>query len=158
MGVYDYAYAIRNVLLADLDQLQYDDSGANFGVGYSGWDSALSYSRANGLDYFGTILPAMGDDQQPMAFQYGMWQWSFYIRIHIKFDVDSDPTTDEKVADLADDLFDALINSTNVRTVVPSGAMKVTGFNYMGDPENINDVTYLTLECLVAIKVQIDRT
>ena len=158
MSVYAYAESIKDVLLADLDQFEYDDSGANLGVGYSGWDSALSYARANDLDYFGTVLPATGDDQTPKAFQYGMWQWSFYIRMHIKFDVTADPTADELVADLADDLFAALINATNVRTITPTGAVKVTAFNYMGDPENINDVTYLTLECLVAVKAQIDRT
>jgi len=158
MGVYDFAGNIRTVLLADLDQLQYDDAGANLGVGYSGWDSALSYARANDLDYFGTVMPAMGDDRAPKAFQYSMWQWSFYIRLHVKFEVDANPSSDELVANLADDLFSALINPDNIRTITPTGAVKVTAFNYMGDPENINDVTYLTLECLVAVTAQIDRT
>ena len=157
MGAYTYAENIKDVLIADLDQFEYDDSGANVGVGYSGWDSALSYARANNLDYFGSIFPAMGDDQAPDAFQYKLWQWVYYVRLHVKFDVDADPTSDELAATLADDAFDALIKSTNIQAIAPGGMVKVTAINYMSDPELINDVTYLTLEFMVAVKVQIAR-
>jgi len=157
MGAYTYAEGIKNVLIADLSQFQTDDSGENLGVGYIGWDSALKYARDNGLDYFGSIFPAMGSSQSPKAFQYGMWQWSYYVRLHVKFDVAASTSPDQKVAELADDVFEALINSVNVRTITSTGALTITDVNYMGEPENINDVTYLTLEFLVAVKAQIER-
>ena len=157
MAAYTYASNMRTILINDLSQFESDDAGSNLGVGYTGWDAALAYARDRGLDYFGSIFPAMGDDMTPKAFQYGMWQWFYYVRLHVKFDVSADPTPDELVATLADDVFAALIKSTNVQTIAPGGLVKVTAVNYMSNPELVNDVTYLTLEFMVAVKSQIAR-
>lgn len=151
---YTYAENLRTVLIADLSQFQEDDSGSNLGIGYTGWDQALQYARGNDLDYFGSIFPATGDDENPKAFGYGMWRWGYYIRMHIKFDVSASPSPDEMSASLSEDLLTALTNTTNVGTIAPGGYVRVVAANYLGVPENIETVTYLTLEFLVSVKAQ----
>lgn len=152
-----YAEAIRDTLVNSLSQFVSDDSGTNLGVGFSGWDSALKYSRANNLDYFGSVFAATGDEDEPKAFGYGMWRWGHYVRMHVKFEVDASPTPDEKANSLADDFMDAMLNSSNVFSISSSGHVKVAAANYLGQPENVENVTYLTIEFLVVVTEQLSR-
>jgi len=154
---YAYASNIRDVLVTDLTQFQEDDSGSNLGVGFTGWDDAYRYSLVNSLDYFGSIFPAMGDEETPKAFGYGMWRWSYYIRLHVRFEVEAVPSPDERIADLADAVFAAMIDVDNMNAIAPGGMVKVLAANYLGEPEKIEEVTYLTLEFLVSVKSQIAR-
>lgn len=154
---YTYAENIKSVIIASMSQFQSGDDGSNFGIGFSGWDAALDYSRVHNLDYFGSVFLATGDDETPMAFNYGMWRWLYYIRMHVKFEIDSPVTVDEKVMNLADEFMDALLDNDNVHTIAPSGFVKITSANYLGNAENINDVTYITIEFVVVIKEQIQR-
>lgn len=155
--IYNYAESIKDLVIAELSQFQSDDSGSNMGVGFSGWDNALAYARAHDLDYFGSVFPATGDEEQPKAFGYGMWTWIIYIRFHIKFEKDVTPTPDQKAQELADDFMSMMLNRTNLDTIDASASIKVLSANYIGEPEYISDVTYLVQEFLIAVKSQIDR-
>lgn len=149
---YTYAENMRDVLVSDLSQFQVDDSGTNLGVGYTGWDQAYLYARKNGLTHFGSVFLATGEDQNVKAFAYGMWEWMYYVRLHVKFEVEGTP--DEDVANLADAVLASLSNADNTRTIAPGGYVKINAANYIGSPENIEDVTYLTIEFLVSVKEQ----
>lgn len=156
---YAYAAALRTVLINGLDQFQSDDSGSNLGYGWTGWDEASAYARLNDLDYFGSVFMVTGDDQMLKAFDYGMWQWAYYVRMHVRFEVNYGTTSpDVKAATLADDFMDVMLNSDNLRTIAPSGNVKVASANYLGNPETVNDYTYLTVEFLVSVKEQISRS
>jgi len=154
---YTFAENIQSVLIDSVSAFQSDDSGSNLGVGYTGWDNAYRYARLNALDVFGSIFPATGDDQNTKAFGYGMWTWAYYIRIHVRFDVSADPSPDEVIANLSTSILAALSDGDNARTVAPGAYAKVVAANYLGEPENIEDVTYLTLEFLTSVKAQFER-
>lgn len=152
-----YAENIRDVLVASMSQFESTDSGTNLGVGWKGWDEAIDYARGNNLDCFGSVFLATGDEEEPKAFGYGMWRWNYYVRMHVKFDVTADPTPDEKVETLSSDFMDAILDSTNAFAITPTGYARVVAANYLGEPEKIDTVVYLTVEFLVAVKAQISR-
>lgn len=158
MNGYTYATNIKTVIINSMDQFQSDDTGSNIGVGFSGWDAAFAYSRENNLDYFGSVFLVMGDEEIPKALGYGMWRWVYYVRMHTKFDAASPVTTDQKVMELSSDFMDTFLDSTNIFSVAETGNVKVVSANYLANPEDINEITYLTTEYLIAVKEQISRS
>lgn len=153
-----YGPAIRTAIVNNLSQFVEDDAGSNIGVGYTGWDQAFAYARERDLDYFGSVFLATGDDEQPNAFNYGMWRWAYYIRLHVKFDTKAVPSVDTKASALSTDFVDMMMNSAILQTIADATLVKVVAANYLGEPEVVNDVTYLTIEFLVSVKEQISRS
>ena len=155
--VYTYANNMKSVIIDSMSQFQSDDTGANVGVGFTGFDQAIAYAYRNNLDCFCAIFPAFGDDDTPMAFNYGMWTWVYHVRFYIRFRVDSEPTSDQIAMDLDDEFMSTILDATNCFTIVPSGHVKVVAANYLSEAETINEVVYITRQYLVHVKQQIER-
>jgi hypothetical protein len=143
-------------MIDELDQfVEEEDIGANVGVGYSGWDDSYEYARTNDLDYFGAVFPLSGDAEEPMAFGNGMWRWSYLVRMHIRYDGKNLQASDNNAMTLANDFMTAMFDTTNRRAVASTGWAKVVASNYISDPLSINDVVYLSMEFVIAVKEQI---
>lgn len=151
-----YAGNIKQLMINELDQFQSSSSGANVGIGYSGFDSALDYSRAEDLDYFSAIFQMGGDADDPMAFGYGMWRWSYLVRMFTRYDGKDTAECDSNVATLADEFLVMMFGTENRQAIDGgSGWAKVIAANYIGDIMHINDAVYITMEFLIVVKQQV---
>ena len=154
---YTYATNIRQVMLDDLSQFsEVLGVGSNVDIGFSGWDKAYEYSRANNMDYFGAIFVLSGDTPEPTAFGKGMWRWSYLVRMHVRYDGKDLETCDNNAMTLAANFLDAMSDTENRQAIASSGWAKLVAANYLSDPLNVNDVVYLSMEFIVTVQEQID--
>lgn len=152
---YTYASNIRTAMLANLSQFEEDDFGSNLGVGVSGWDNAAQYAAGNNLNHWGAVVVMGGDDEDPKAFTYGMWRWTFIVNMYTRYDGKDAEDCDQRIMDLATDFMTMMSDADVIRSIDSTGMVKVTSANYVGNVLRINDIPFLSMEFLVTVKQQI---
>jgi len=150
-----YATNLQTVMIAEMSQFV-SSGGTNLGIGYAGWDDALAYARENDLDYFGSIFLAGGESESPESFSYGMWMWTILVRMHVRYDGKDAQLCDKNTMDLAEAFLGVMKSTESRQAVASSGWVKLNAANYISQPVYVNDVAYISMEFLVAIKEQID--
>lgn len=157
--MFTYAENIKSVIVSSMPSKFAIDPvtlESNVGVGYTGYNKALAYSRLNNLDYFCAIFLFGGEPSSPSPFNATIWTWNYIVRIYRRTDAMAESSSmDEDMMNLAGDFIGMMNNPVNRQAIVTSGAARIVSVNDMLEITMINDISYLINSMVIGVKEQI---